>query len=107
MQQVILFIQVENDVKTRTYRFCPNVTECMATVWGIFQVMTMNEHYHGPPTLHNVGQLEEFINKLPDLACLVYREDLGGYEPKNKNWIIAQFVQLFEAQQGYRWNPDL
>ena len=46
---------------------------------------------------YDIEDLYHFIDRLPDLACLCYAEQLKAYEPHDKTWIKRQLYNHLKS----------
>ena len=60
------------------------------------QLKQLNPHM--PSLTYNINDLYTFIDSVPDLSCLVYEANVGGYMPYDKSWIKKKVYMLLKRQ---------
>ena len=47
---------------------------------------------------YDIQDLYHYVDRMPDLACLVFAEQLAAYEPHDKVWIKAALYEFLKLQ---------
>jgi len=87
MAHTILLLQRTGDTSSRIYFDYPSVDDAMTGVCKIFESHLKEEHPTARNITYDVKELFQFIDKLDDLAALVYNDRTSSYQPYSKEWI--------------------
>eukprot|EP01122_Echinamoeba_exundans_P011494 TRINITY_DN4584_c0_g1_i1.p2 TRINITY_DN4584_c0_g1~~TRINITY_DN4584_c0_g1_i1.p2 ORF type:complete len:141 (-),score=24.38 TRINITY_DN4584_c0_g1_i1:110-532(-) len=100
----IILYQLTTSPQSRTYRDYESVRDSMGGICEIFEDKLKREHRGQSNISYGVKDLFNWIDEIGDMGALVYNHSIGGYEPKNKEWIkekVYRHLQRMarEAQQ--------
>ena len=116
-RHTLLLVQVTSKASSKQYEEYPSVAQAMEGVCSLYESQLPSSDAsmrdHGGHALssssggghtstsyeYDIGDLYAFVDRLPDLACLVWAESLRAYEPYDKVWVKAQLYEHLLSQQ--------
>lgn len=98
---IILLIQPTAMVSSRSFFDYDSTSKCIEGVCSIFEAnLRASKSSEGPSITYTILEILEFIDKLYDLACMVYQKPTNSYAPYGKVWIKQGIHQmLYQAGQ--------
>ena len=98
MSHTILLVQLKRKGESRTYHDFESVNEGMEGVCKIYEEHLKKKNPETESITYDLAQLFDFIDRLPDLSCLVYQMSTKSYAPFNKDWIKEKIYDLLKSQ---------
>lgn len=49
---------------------------------------------------YDISELYQYLDNLTDASCLVFNQQLGAYEPRNKDWLKQQVFHHLKRMAG-------
>eukprot|EP00930_Biecheleria_cincta_P011327 TRINITY_DN114030_c0_g1_i1.p1 TRINITY_DN114030_c0_g1~~TRINITY_DN114030_c0_g1_i1.p1 ORF type:complete len:218 (-),score=51.03 TRINITY_DN114030_c0_g1_i1:21-644(-) len=94
----IMLIQYSDRATGKTYAEHDDVSAAMDGVCQTYeQVLKMGPGAKAQAK-YTVEDLWSFVDDLPDIACLVYNQQMGEYVPHNRDWIKNQALKHLKGQ---------
>ena len=100
MAHTILLVQPGGRSGSRIYTDYDSTSQAMDGVCKIFEEHLKNLRPADPAITYDISQLFDFIDLLPDLACLVYEKETNSYMPYNKEWVKEKIYVSLRRQAG-------
>lgn len=100
MTHTVLLVQTSANKWSRTYFDYESVRELVDGVCQLYeqQLRQANPSLRGGELQYDAGDLLNFIEKVPDLSCLVYDPQMRAYRPHNKEWIRDACLKHLRSQ---------
>ncbi|CAK9023346.1 unnamed protein product [Durusdinium trenchii] len=93
----ILLVQYSDRSNSRTYSEHDTVSRAMDDICQMYeQVIKMDGGRS--QAKYTIEDLWAFVDRLEDIACLVYDTKLGEYRPHNREWIKNQVLKHLKVQ---------
>ncbi|KAL6046048.1 positive regulation of Notch signaling pathway [Balamuthia mandrillaris] len=91
-KHTIVLIQTSQHKNSRTFEDFPSVSAAMEGVLKLYE----RELQRLNPTVKNltydIKDLYDFMDKIPDMSCLVFDPSLNAYSPYNKDWMKQRLL---------------
>lgn len=98
MTPIRLLVQPTQRPEGRTYADYGSVNECMEGICKMYEEHLKRLNPLSQSITYGVSQLFEFIDRLVDLSCLVFREDTQTYKPHSREWVKERIYMLLSQQ---------
>lgn len=98
MTPIKLLVQPTQSLEGRTYAEYESVNECMEGICKMYEEHLKRMNPLSRSITYSISQLFEFIDRLVDLSCLVFREDTQTYKPYSREWIKERIYTLLSQQ---------
>ena len=98
MITIKLLVLATQRAEGRTYSEYESVNECMEGICKMYEEHLKRMNPPGQSITYGVDQLFEFIDRMVNLSCLVFREDTQTYKPYSREWIKERLYVLLSQQ---------
>eukprot|EP00456_Euglypha_rotunda_P012278 TRINITY_DN1344_c0_g1_i1.p1 TRINITY_DN1344_c0_g1~~TRINITY_DN1344_c0_g1_i1.p1 ORF type:complete len:109 (-),score=22.44 TRINITY_DN1344_c0_g1_i1:133-459(-) len=99
-KHTIVLAQFTSKPNSRQYSDFESVQHAMDGVCQMFEHKLKQQNPNRRKITYDISDLYEFIDKLPDLCCLVFSPELTAYVPRDKKWIKKQVFAHLRKQAG-------
>ncbi|XP_032774439.1 enhancer of rudimentary homolog [Rattus rattus] len=93
-----LLVQPTQRPEGRTHAEYGSVNECMEGICKMYEEHLKRLNPLSQSITYGVSQLFEFIDRMVDLSCLVFREDTQTYKPHSREWVKERIYMLLSQQ---------
>eukprot|EP01002_Notosolenus_urceolatus_P006182 NODE_2647_length_1070_cov_6.836435_g2205_i0.p3 GENE.NODE_2647_length_1070_cov_6.836435_g2205_i0~~NODE_2647_length_1070_cov_6.836435_g2205_i0.p3 ORF type:complete len:107 (+),score=24.03 NODE_2647_length_1070_cov_6.836435_g2205_i0:592-912(+) len=98
-RHTIVLLQPTKSKLTRTFTDFESVSLAMDGLCQMYETRLRQENQNQPHITYDAADLLEFLDKITDLSCLVYSDDLHAYQPFGKEWIKKKVWLHLQSQQ--------
>lgn len=98
MTPIRLLVQPTQRIEGRTYADYGSVDECMEGICKMYEEHLKRLNPRSKSITYGVSQLFEFIDRMVDLTCMVFREDTQTYKSHNREWVKERIYMLLSQQ---------
>ncbi|CAJ1345256.1 unnamed protein product [Effrenium voratum] len=93
-----LLVQYSGTASSKTYSEHGNVSSAMDDICQMYEQVIKMDTRGRSQAKYTVEDLWSFIDRLEDIACLVYESKSGEYLPHNREWIKNQVLRHLKGQ---------
>mmetsp|Transcript_33877 Transcript_33877/g.78800 ORF Transcript_33877/g.78800 Transcript_33877/m.78800 type:complete len:157 (-) Transcript_33877:80-550(-) len=94
----ILLVQFTDKINGKTYSEHPNVSSAMDDVCQMYEQVMKMDMGGRQQVKYTVEDLWSFVDRLRDIACLIYDSQGGEYLPHNREWVKNQVLKHLKGQ---------
>jgi len=98
MPHTILLSQYNETNSSKHWEDYDSEELAMDGVCQMFERQLKKDNPHKKQITYDIQNLFDYIDKLPDLSCLVFSPKYNVYEPKGKQWIKDQVFKHLKKQ---------
>lgn len=98
MTPIKLLVQATQRPEGRTYAEYESVNECMEGICKMYEEHLKRMNPLCQSITYGVGQLFEFIDRMVNLSCLLFRDDTQTYKPYSRERIKERIYMLLSQQ---------
>jgi len=105
-QHTLVLLQGSAKVTSKQYSEYDSIDDAMDGICSLYEYQlsrdpsAASQPQHLQHIQYDISDLFAFIDRLPDLAVLVYSHTLRAYEPHDKQWIKSQVYEHLKKQAG-------
>mmetsp|Transcript_75914 Transcript_75914/g.93221 ORF Transcript_75914/g.93221 Transcript_75914/m.93221 type:complete len:103 (-) Transcript_75914:197-505(-) len=98
MPHTILLSQYNNNISSKHWDDYDSIPSCMDGVCQMFERQLKKDNPQKKQITYDIQNLYDYIDRLPDISCLVFADKYHVYEPKGKKWIKDQVFKHLKQQ---------
>jgi hypothetical protein len=104
-QHTLVLLQGGSKASSKQYSEYESVADAMDGICSLYEYQltsaSAGQQQHASVSVHyDISELFAFIDRLHDLAVLVYSPQLRAYEPHDKQWIKSMVYEHLKQQAG-------
>lgn len=96
----IVLTQTTKDSKTKHYADYETLSAALDGICMAYELRLKQENPGSTSITYDISDLLAFLDRLADLSCLVWNDQLRAYRPFGRDWIKGKIYQQLRRQAG-------